>query len=198
MKALLGVSRAIDTLVGWVELLCLWLVSLLVCFGVYNVLARYLGRFVGRNLASNTLIEGQWYLFSIVFLLGFAVIQRRNQHVRVDFLYAKLPPRRRALVNFLGTVLMLIPFCLLAMYIAWDPVLRSWGFMPNGVRMTWEMSPDPGGLPRAPIRSMIIVGFGLLLLQAISDAIKHGVAMSPTLDEQAIAALEEYEAKGID
>ena len=198
MKALLGVSRAIDTVVGWIELLCLWLVSLLVFVGVYNVVARYLGRFVGKNLASNTLIEGQWYLFSVVFLLGFAVIQRRNQHVRVDFLYSKLPPRRRALINLLGTVFMLIPFCLLAMYIAWEPVRRSWGFMPNGIRIPWEMSPDPGGLPRAPIRSMIIVGFGLLLLQALSDAIKHAVAMSPALDEQEVAALEEYEAKGID
>ena len=35
------------------------------------------------------------------------------------------------------------------------------------------MSPDPEGLPRAPIKTMIIVAFGLLLLQAISQAIKY-------------------------
>jgi TRAP-type mannitol/chloroaromatic compound transport system permease small subunit len=69
--------------------------------------------------------------------------------------------------------------------------------MPNG-RIPWELSPDPGGLPRAPIRTMLIVGFALLFLQALSDAIKHGVAMTAALDEQEIAALEEYEARGID
>lgn len=198
MKSLLGVSRAIDTFIGWIEVLCLFLVSALVILGVYNVVARYVGRFVGVNLASNTLIEGQWYLFSVVFLLGFSVIMRRNQHVRVDFLYTKLSPQRRALVNLLGTLFMLIPFCLLAMYIAWDPVMRSWGFMPNGRRITWEVSPDPGGLPRAPLKMMIIVGFGLLLIQGISDTIKHAVAASRALPEEEIAALEAYEAKGID
>jgi TRAP-type mannitol/chloroaromatic compound transport system permease small subunit len=198
MKALLGVSHVIDTLIEWIEILCLVLVSLLVLLGVYNVLARYIGRFVGTNLASNTLIEGQWYLFSVVFLLGFAVIMRRNQHVRVDFLYSKWSPRRRALVNLLGTLFMTIPFCILAIYIAWDPVVRSWGFMPNGRRIPWEMSPDPGGLPRAPLKTMIIVGFSLLLVQAISDAIKHGVAAAHVLSDEEIAAIEQYEAKGID
>ena len=198
MKALLGVSNAIDTFVGWVEVICLWLTSLLVLLGVYNVVARYIGRFIGVNLASNRLIEGQWYLFSVVFLLGFAVILRRNQHVRVDFLFTKQTPKRRALINFLGTLLMLFPFCALAIYISLDPVMRSWGFMPNGRRIPWEMSPDPGGLPRAPLKSMIIVGFGLLAVQGFSELIKHGVAATAALSEEEIAALEAYEAKGID
>jgi TRAP-type mannitol/chloroaromatic compound transport system permease small subunit len=202
MKSLLGISNAIDTFVGWIEVLCLWLISALVLLGVWNVLTRQIDRYlydvIGRNLASNTLIEGQWYLFSVVFLLGFAVIMRRNQHVRVDFLFTKQTPRRRALINLLGTLFMLFPFCALAIFIAWDPVVRSWGFMPNGRRIPWEMSPDPGGLPRAPLKSMIIVGFALLALQGVSDAIKHAVAATAALSEEEIAALEAYEAKGID
>jgi TRAP-type mannitol/chloroaromatic compound transport system permease small subunit len=198
MKSLLAVSNAIDTFIGWIEVLCLWLISALVLLGVYNVIARYIGRFIGVNLASNRLIEGQWYLFSVVFLLGFAVIMRRNQHVRVDFLYAKQTPRRRALINLLCTLFMLFPFCALAIYIAWDPVMRSWGFMPNGRRIPWEVSPDPGGLPRAPLKTMIIVGFGLLAIQGVSDLIKHAVAVTAALSEEEVAALEAYEAKGID
>jgi TRAP-type mannitol/chloroaromatic compound transport system permease small subunit len=49
----------------------------------------------------------------------------------------------------------------------------SWGRLPNGNWGTWEMSPDPEGLPRAPIKTMIIVAFGLLLLQSIAQAIKY-------------------------
>ena len=45
------------------------------------------------------------------------------------------------------------------------PVLFSW--------QLWEMSPDPGGLPRAPIKTFILVAFGVLLLQAIAQAIKY-------------------------
>jgi TRAP-type mannitol/chloroaromatic compound transport system permease small subunit len=198
MKSLLVISRAIDRFIGWIEVLCLFLITALVVLGVYNVLARYIGELTRRQLASNTLIEGQWYLFSVVFLLGFAVIMRRNQHVRVDFLYSKWSPQRRALINLLGTLFMLLPFCILGMYIAWDPVVRSWGFLPNGRRIPWEMSPDAGGLPRAPLKSMIIVGFGLLFVQGISDAIKHLVAATHAVSDEEIAALEEYEAKGVD
>jgi TRAP-type mannitol/chloroaromatic compound transport system permease small subunit len=35
------------------------------------------------------------------------------------------------------------------------------------------MSPDPGGLPRYPLKTMTLVGFGLLLLQGIAEIIKN-------------------------
>ena len=36
------------------------------------------------------------------------------------------------------------------------------------------MSPDADGLMRAPIKTVVILGFILLILQAISEAIKSG------------------------
>jgi TRAP-type mannitol/chloroaromatic compound transport system permease small subunit len=51
--------------------------------------------------------------------------------------------------------------------------MTSWGLLPNGTWGEWEVSPDPGGLPRAPIKSMIIVAFSLMLLQSISQLIKY-------------------------
>ena len=48
------------------------------------------------------------------------------------------------------------------------PVLISWGWNPmTGAWRTWEMSPNPGGLPYAPVKTLILVGFGLLLLGSL-------------------------------
>ncbi len=167
LQRLLQFSRVIDRLNEGIGRLTRLLLPLMILLGVWNALGRYLGRFVGENLSSNTLIEGQWYLFSLVFLLGAAYTLKHNGHVRVDALYSHWPLRRQALVNFVGAVLFLIPFCLLMIYFAWGPVLNSW--------LGGEISNDPGGLARYPIKSMIIVCFVLLGLQGVSEAIKNWV-----------------------
>ena len=128
---------------------------------------------MGVKLASNSFIELQWYIFSLIFFLGFSYILKHDVNVRVDFLYAKWNEKRKALVDFLGTLFFLIPFCIMGIYVTLNPVLKSWGLKPNGSWGKWELSPDPGGLPRAPIKTMLIIAFAFLLLQAISQAIKY-------------------------
>ncbi|HXW00465.1 MAG TPA: TRAP transporter small permease subunit [Anaerolineae bacterium] len=173
MKALLKIADIIDGLTEWVGGLANWIVVIVILVGFFNVVARYLGRFVGTRLTSNVFIELQWYLFSLIFFLGFAYILKHGVNVRVDFLYTHWDEKRKAWVDFLGTVLFLIPLCLIGIYVTLNPVMISWGRLPNGNWGTWEMSPDPEGLPRAPIKTMIIVAFGLLLLQSIAQAIKY-------------------------
>ena len=198
MQLLLRLSKGIDAFIELIGAAATWIVTLLLAVGIYNVIARYVGKYIGVNLASNTFIEGQWYLFSVVFFLGFAFILKRNAHVRVDFLYAKWNAKRRAWVNLLGTLLFLLPFSILAISVTWPRVVRSWGLLPNGRWTTWEMSSDPGGLPRAPIRSMIIVAFVLLIIQALSEIIKHTAVITNYVPETEIERLEDYQQQGID
>ncbi|MDJ0746377.1 MAG: TRAP transporter small permease subunit [Xenococcaceae cyanobacterium MO_167.B27] len=165
MRRLLQISRVIDALNERIGRMSYWLVLFMVIVGVWNVLGRYIGRFIGRNLTSNALIEIQWYLFDLVFLLGAAYAFKHNEHVRVDIFYKDLSPRRKALINFLGSVMFLIPFCGLIIYYSWGTILNSWSIL--------EISPDPGGLPRYPIKSVIIISMALLILQGISEAIKN-------------------------
>jgi TRAP-type mannitol/chloroaromatic compound transport system permease small subunit len=174
---LLRISRVIDAITEGVGKISEWLVLLVIAVGFYNVVGRYVGRGLGVQLSSNRFIELQWYIFSLIFFLGFAYILKHNVNVRVDFLYAKWSEKRKALVDFWGTILFLIPFCIIGIYATINPVLKSWGLRPNGTWGRWEMSPDPGGLPRAPIKTMIIVAFALLLLQAIAQAIKYFAVM---------------------
>lgn len=173
IRALLKLSQAVDTISDTLGKLSGWIVILTIAVGFYNVTARYLGRLIGLKLSSNALIELQWYLFSLMFFLGFAYILKEAANVRVDFLYATWSEKRRALVDFLGTVFFLIPFCVLGIWVSFNPVLQSWGLLPDGTWSSWEVSSDADGLARAPIKTMLIVAFVTLLAQGISQAIKY-------------------------
>jgi TRAP-type mannitol/chloroaromatic compound transport system permease small subunit len=173
IRALLKFSRAIDKITETIGSLTGWMVILTIAVGFYNVFARYLGRLIGVQLSSNALIELQWYLFSLMFFLGFAYILKHGANVRVDFLYANWTAKQQALVDFIGTILFTIPFCILGIWVTFNPVLQSWGLLPDGSWGNWEMSPDADGLPRAPIKTMIIVAFVTLLLQSIAQTIKY-------------------------
>ena len=193
MQTLLRLSRMIDSLIERIGRLTGWLIVLMILIGLYNVIVRYLGRYLGRTLSSNLYLELQWYLFSIIFFFGFAYVLRHNQNVRVDFLYTKWPVKRRALINLVGDLLFMIPFCIVGIIVALNPVLASWGRLPDGSWGEWELSPDANGLPRAPIKSMIIVGFVLLLLQAISETIKHIAVLTDSAESEIVVAAEDYQ-----
>jgi TRAP-type mannitol/chloroaromatic compound transport system permease small subunit len=165
VEKLLQISRAIDRFNEKIGQITLWLVLFMVGIGVWNVIGRYIGRAIGQNLTSNALIESQWYIFDLVFLLGSAYALKHNEHVRVDVLYSRWNSKRKALADLLGTIFFLIPFCLLVIYFSWGTIAESWNIR--------EISPDPGGLPRYPIKTMIIVCFALLIIQGVSEIIKN-------------------------
>jgi len=186
LQRLLRLSRAIDAFNNWIGRLTLWLVPLMVLVGAWNVVGRYLGRSLGENLSSNAWLEAQWYLFDLVFLLGAAYALLHNEHVRVDVLYMRWPPRRRALANLIGSLVFLIPFCLMVILFSWEAIADSWAIL--------EASPDPEGLPRYPIKSMVLVSFVLLILQGISEAIKQAAILTGHLEP---TALEEAHDAGL-
>jgi len=162
---MLKVARAIDRLTDWIGRWTSGLVLIMVLVGAWNVAGRHLGRFLGQQLTSNALIEIQWYLFDIVFFLGAAYTLKVGGHVRVDVFYKNWGVRGRAIANLIGTLLFLIPFASLVIYFSWDWTLRSWQIL--------ETSPDPGGLPRYPIKSAVVLSFALLIVQGISETLKN-------------------------
>ncbi len=148
----------------------------MVIIGVWNVIGRYLGRIIGRELSSNAYLEAQWYMFDLVFFLGAAYVLKHDEHVRVDIFYSQCSPKKKALINLLGTVLFLIPFCVLVIIFSWDTVIYSW--------IDQEISPDPGGLPRYPIKTLIPIAFILLIFQGISETIKNLAILTNRLEPQ--------------
>jgi TRAP-type mannitol/chloroaromatic compound transport system permease small subunit len=110
-------------------------------------------------------------MFSLVFLLGAAHALRRDAHVRVDVIYGRLSARVRAWIDLIGTLLLLLlPFCTMAIVLSWPSVRNSWAVL--------EGSPDPGGLPRYPLKTMILVAFALLGAQGLALVIRRATALA--------------------
>lgn len=93
LSRLIQLSQGIDAAIDRLGKAMTWLILLTIAVGFYNVTMRYIGRFMGVSLSSNALIELQWYLFSIMFCLGFSYSLRHSSNVRVDFLYSHWNPQ---------------------------------------------------------------------------------------------------------
>jgi TRAP-type mannitol/chloroaromatic compound transport system permease small subunit len=127
--------------------------------GAMNAILRYLGKYIGTTLTSNAFLEGQWYLFSAVFLLGAGPVLIKERHVRVDVLFERLSSTNKIYIDIVGTILFLLPFCIFAIWSSWEFVFESWSLL--------EMSPDAGGLPRYPVKTLLPISFLLLGCNAI-------------------------------
>lgn len=158
-------ARRIDRFNDSVGRVLYWLTLGMVGIGALNAIARYLDRFTGLGISSNMWLELQWYLFSIVFLLGAAYTLLYDDHVRVDVLYSQLSRRGQAWINLLGTVLFLVPFCVIVLWMSIPFVSNSWAIL--------EGSPDPGGLPRYPIKTVIPLALLLVLAQGVAMMIRE-------------------------
>lgn len=179
LRSGLRYARAMDRFAERVGGLMGWLALLMVLVGSYNAIVRYLGRYLGWSLSSNAYIELQWYLFSLIFLFGAAYTMRRDRHVRVDVLYGRLGQRGQDWIDLAGGLLLMLPFCLYVGWVSWPSVRNSWA-----VR---EISPDPGGLVRYPIKAALLVAFALLCLQGLAEVFKvaarlRGVSL-PEVDD---------------
>lgn len=174
MRRLLRVARLIDSFSDKLGTLAMYFLMATVVVGFSNVVLRYTGQRIGMRLTSNRFIELQWYLYSLGFLLAFPYILRHNINVRVDFFFGKFTRRTKAWIDLIGHFVALLPYTLLAIYVTWGPLLRSWGRLPSG-RFDFsriERSPDPSGLLRAPIKTVLLAAMIFLLIQAISEIIK--------------------------
>jgi TRAP-type mannitol/chloroaromatic compound transport system permease small subunit len=137
-----------------------WLSLILVLVMVVDVVLRY-----WLSITSAASFELEWHLFAMIFLLGSAYALREDRHVRVDVFYQRFSRRTRAIINLLGTLFLLLPFCAITFW-------ESLSFVQHAYEMG-ETSPDPGGLPaRFLIKSAIPAGFLLLGLQGVSEALK--------------------------
>ncbi len=164
MRHWLKMAGLIDALNDRVGQIMYWFALAMILIGAYNATVRYLGDFFSRNLSSNAYIEVQWYLFGAMFMLGAAYTLRHNAHVRVDILYSRLSAKGQAWIELLGTLLFLLPFSSMVLYLSLPWVEFSW--------QLHEVSPNPGGLPRYPIKTIVPIAFALLILQGFSQAIK--------------------------
>lgn len=159
MHSLIYLERLINRISDFLGWLSATLFLLLLANVVYDVVMRY-----AFNDVSIAFQELEWHLFSTVFLLGIPYAIKTGGHVRVDIIYERLSIRARAIIDVFGTIIFLLPFCLLVAWFGIDFAKESYSL--------GETSGDPGGLPyRWIIKAVIplsfffmaVSGFGMLI-----------------------------------
>jgi TRAP-type mannitol/chloroaromatic compound transport system permease small subunit len=143
-------AERIDRLSRWVGHAVAWLTLAMVLVTFAIVVLRY-----GFDVGWIAMQESVVYMHAVVFMLGAAYTLQADEHVRVDIFYRGLPPRRRAWIDLLGTVLFLWPLCGAVVWFSWDYVAAAWA-----VR---EGSREPGGLPWVYLLKSLIPALAVLL-----------------------------------
>ena len=183
MTALLKLSRLIDALSERIGRGVAWLIMAAVLISALNAAVRK-----AFNYSSNAFLEIQWYLFAGVFLLAAGYTLLRQEHVRIDVILGRFSKRTQITVEAVCIVLFLFPFGIAVIDLVWPLVVRAY--------QTGEMSSNAGGLIRWPVFALVPLGFGLLLLQGVSELIKRiaflrGLIDDPTKKQKAKSDEEE-------
>jgi TRAP-type mannitol/chloroaromatic compound transport system permease small subunit len=169
---LLRLSGAIDALNERVGRSAYWLILAAVLISAGNAIVRY-----AFNVSSNAWLEVQWYLFSAVFLFCAGYTLLHNQHVRIDVISNRLPRKAQLWIDILGTVFFLLPMACTILWLSWPVFVDSF--------QSKEVSTNAGGLIIWPARLLLPAGFALLILQGISELIKHIAYLAGTIPDPA-------------
>ena len=114
--------------------------------------------------------ESVVYMHGAAFLCGLAYALQHDAHVRVDLLYSRMPEMRKATVNLVGHVLLLMPLCATIVIVSWPYAAESWAVL--------EGSPEVAGIPAVfLLKTLIPVSAALLLLQAGSLALREALVL---------------------
>lgn len=165
MKFFLAVSQGIDAVTTAVGRVAWWTTLIMVLIGVLNVVTRYVGRSFGISLGGTIYIVLQTYAYDFVFLMGAAYVFRKDAHVRVDIIFSNLSQRAKAVIDIFGIAFFLLPFSLMGIYFGQGYVATSW--------RQAEVNLNAGGIAVYPAKTLILVAFGLLMVQALSELIKN-------------------------
>lgn len=187
MSFALRLTRIIDEVSRIVGLVAVWLVLFSALVSAFNAIFRYsvagmlwlerstglgvFGGLVGLYTQYSVLLnESVWFMFGGMVMLGGAWTLKVNEHVRVDLIYGAISERARTWIDLLGGLFFLVPLCILLIWFTWPWFVQA---------LTQNIQSNAsGGLPRWPVRLMLPLGFGVLLLQAIAEIIKCIAALT--------------------
>ena len=182
MQSLLTISRGIDAFTRWVGKRLAWLILVAVVVSALNAIVRK-----SFDTSSNSWLELQWVLFSIVFLLCSSWTLLDNEHIRIDIVNNMLPKQVRNSIDVIGHAFFLIPLTFVM-------IITGGPFFMRSVEIN-EQSGNAGGLPQWPAKSLIIIGFTMLLVQGISELIKRIAVMRGLIPDPHASQVNALEAE---
>ena len=160
LTALLPLTRGIDSVTTWVGKRIAWLILAAVVVSAVNAVIRKT-----FSISSNSWLELQWVLFSIVFLLCSPWTLLANEHIRIDIVNNLLPSKVRNTIDVIGHAFFLLPLAIVMTVMGIPFFFTSYEIN--------EQSGNAGGLPQWPAKSLVMIGFAFLIVQGISELIKR-------------------------
>jgi len=182
LKALLPATRVIDAVNTWIGKRLSWLILAAVAVSATNATVRKV-----FDTSSNSWLELQWLLFSIVFLLCSPWTLLDNEHIRIDIVNNLLPKRVRDSIDAIGHAFFLLPLCVIM-------IITGIPFFFKSVEIN-EQSTNAGGLPQWPAKSLIMIAFAMLLLQGLSELIKRLAIMRELIPDPYLKKAHGIEAE---
>jgi TRAP-type mannitol/chloroaromatic compound transport system permease small subunit len=182
LKSLLPIARRIDAIDTWIGKRLAWLILAAVVVSALNATVRKI-----FDTSSNSWLELQWVLFSIVFLLCSPWTLLANEHIRIDIVNNILPKRVRDSIDVIGHVFFLMPLAIVM-------IVTSIPFFYRSIAIN-EQSGNAGGLPQWPSKSLVLIGFTLLLIQGISELIKRIAVMRDLIPDPHASQVHALEAE---
>ncbi len=170
MRGLLALSKFVDKFNSGVGWLMMWMILASTVISCVNAIVRKV-----FDVGSNAFLEVQWYLFATSFLLAAGYTLLNNEHVRIDVVSSRFAKRTQIWMDIIGFVVFLLPLCVAILWF-------SMPFFINGLR-SGEVSANAGGLILWPVYLMLPLGFGLLLIQAVSEVIKRFAFLKGMIDD---------------
>ena len=182
LKALLPVSRAVDAFTTWTGKRIAWLILAAVIVSALNAAVRKI-----FDTSSNSWLELQWVLFSMVFLLCSPWTLLANEHIRIDIINNLLPKRLRDSIDVVGHAFFLMPLCIVMIITGIPFFYRS--------LMINEQSGNAGGLPQWPAKSLVLIGFAFLAVQGLSELVKRIAVMRDLIPDPHASQVHALEAE---
>jgi TRAP-type mannitol/chloroaromatic compound transport system permease small subunit len=182
LQSLLKLSRGIDAFTRWTGKRLAWLILVAVIVATVNAIIRKT-----FDVSSNSWLELQWLLFSIVFLFCAPWTLLDNEHIRIDIISNMMKKTARDWIDVIGHAFFLIPLCIVM-------IVTGGPFFMRSVEVN-EQSSNAGGLPQWPAKSLIIIGFTFLLVQGISELIKRIAVMRGLIPDPHATQVHALEAE---
>jgi len=158
--ATLKLLTILDNFTEWTGRIIAWLTLLMVLAIILVLILRN-----WFDLSAIALQESVSYMHAAVFMLGAAFALKHNDHVRVDVFYQHFSLKKKAVINMLGFLFLLLPVCLFIFIYCKDYVLFNWALK--------EGSNQPGGLPFLYLLKTLLLAMPVtLIIQGFADFLK--------------------------
>lgn len=182
LKALLPATRFVDSVNTGIGKRLSWLVIAAVVVSAVNATVRK-----AFDTSSNSWLELQWVLFSIVFMLCSPWTLLANEHIRIDIVNNLLPTKLRSAIDAVGHAFFLLPLTIVMTVTGIPFFLRSYEIN--------EQSGNAGGLAQWPAKALVMIGFGLLFFQGLSELVKRIAVMRGLIPDPHATQVHALEAE---